>query len=90
MTALTIYAEPQNPALPSSGFELDHQHAALVITDAPLEVVRGAVKARLSAFKLPTRWLLLGALDDVPLLGSGKVDKAALQKLLASEGSVAA
>ena len=64
--------------------------AALVITDAPLEVVRRAVKARLSAFKLPTRWLVLGALDDVPLLGSGKVDKAALQKLLASEGSVAA
>ena len=64
--------------------------AALVITDAPLDVVRGAVKGRLSAFKVPTRWLVKGALDDVPLMGSGKVDKAALQRLLASEGSVAA
>ncbi len=61
--------------------------AALVITDAPLEVVRGAVKGRLSAFKVPTRWLARGALDEVPLMGSGKVDKAALQRLLATEGS---
>jgi acyl-CoA synthetase (AMP-forming)/AMP-acid ligase II len=64
--------------------------AALVITDAPLEVVRGAVKGRLSAFKVPTRWLVRAALDDVPLLGSGKVDKAALQRLLASEACGAA
>jgi acyl-CoA synthetase (AMP-forming)/AMP-acid ligase II len=64
--------------------------AALVITEAPLDVVRGAVKGRLSAFKVPTRWLLTTALDDVPLMGSGKVDKAALQRLLASEGRVAA
>ena len=64
--------------------------AALVITDAPLDVVRGAVRGRLSAFKVPTRWLLTTALDDVPLMGSGKVDKVALQRLLASEGCVAA
>ena len=64
--------------------------AALVITDAPLEVVRGAVKGRLSAFKVPTRWLVRDALDEVPLMGSGKVDKAALQRLLAREGSEAA
>jgi acyl-CoA synthetase (AMP-forming)/AMP-acid ligase II len=64
--------------------------AALVVTDAPLDVVRSAVKGRLSAFKVPTRWLLTKALDDVPLLGSGKVDKVALQRLLASEKSVAA
>jgi acyl-CoA synthetase (AMP-forming)/AMP-acid ligase II len=64
--------------------------AALVITDAPLELVRGAVKGRLSAFKVPTRWLVRRALDEVPLMGSGKVDKAALQRLLVSEGSVAA
>jgi acyl-CoA synthetase (AMP-forming)/AMP-acid ligase II len=56
--------------------------AALVVTDAPIDVVRGAVKGRLSAFKVPTRWLLTKTLDDVPLMGSGKVDKAALQQLL--------
>jgi nicotinamidase-related amidase len=37
MTDLTMYAEPQNPALPRSGFELDHQHAALVITDPQVD-----------------------------------------------------
>jgi nicotinamidase-related amidase len=29
----TIYDEPQNPALPKSGFVLDRAHAALVVTD---------------------------------------------------------
>jgi nicotinamidase-related amidase len=37
MTAPKVYAEPQNPALPSSGFVLDHQHAALVITDPQID-----------------------------------------------------
>ena len=37
MTDLAIYAEPANPALPSSGFVLDHQHAALVITDPQID-----------------------------------------------------
>jgi nicotinamidase-related amidase len=33
MTDATIYDDPQNPALPESGFVLDREHAALVITD---------------------------------------------------------
>ena len=37
MTDLAIYAEPANPALPNSGFVLDHQHAALVITDPQID-----------------------------------------------------
>jgi nicotinamidase-related amidase len=37
MTDLPIYAEPPNPALPNSGFVLDHQHAALVITDPQID-----------------------------------------------------
>jgi nicotinamidase-related amidase len=37
MTVPPIYAEPQNPALPPSGFELDLQHAALVITDPQID-----------------------------------------------------
>jgi nicotinamidase-related amidase len=32
-----IYDEPQNPALPDSGFVLDHQHAALVVTDPQID-----------------------------------------------------
>ena len=31
------YAEPPGPALPSSGFVLDHAHAALVVTDPQID-----------------------------------------------------
>jgi nicotinamidase-related amidase len=37
MTDTTMYAEPQHPALPPSGFVLDYQHAALVITDPQVD-----------------------------------------------------
>ncbi len=37
MTDPTIYAEPNKPALPPSGFELDLEHAALVITDPQVD-----------------------------------------------------
>lgn len=37
MTDLASYAEPQSPALPSSGFVLDLAHAALVITDPQID-----------------------------------------------------
>ena len=37
MTDLTIYSEPQNPALPASGFVLDPEHTALVITDPQID-----------------------------------------------------
>lgn len=62
------------------------QVAALVVTDAPMESVREGVRWRLSAFKVPTRWLTTPAADAVPMLASGKVDKAALQKLLVTRG----
>ena len=32
-----IYAEPSNPALPDSGFELDLRHAALIVTDPQID-----------------------------------------------------
>lgn len=37
MTDLTIYAQPQNPTLPTSDFALDLEHAALVITDPQID-----------------------------------------------------
>jgi nicotinamidase-related amidase len=37
MTDPTIYAEPRHPALPSSGFVLDLEHAALVVTDPQID-----------------------------------------------------
>ncbi len=56
---------------------------ALVLTDLPLETVRAGLRERLSAFKVPSRWLLTDEAAMVPVSGSGKVDKAALQRLLA-------
>jgi acyl-CoA synthetase (AMP-forming)/AMP-acid ligase II len=38
-------------------------------------------KARLSAFKVPTRWAVV-ARDEIPLTATGKVDKRGLQRLL--------
>ncbi len=43
------------------------------------ELARDA-KQRLSSFKVPTRWCIIGA-DDVPMTTTGKVDKAGLQQL---------
>ncbi len=37
-------------------------------------------KQRLSSFKVPTRWCIIGP-DDVPMTTTGKVDKAGLQQL---------
>lgn len=39
-------------------------------------------KERLSAFKLPSRWAILGSVSDLPRNASGKIDKAGLQALL--------
>ena len=44
-------------------------------------------KARLSAFKVPTRWAIVAA-TDVPMTVTGKVDKAGLQALLGAGGNV--
>ena len=63
--------------------------AAVVVTDAPLPAVRAAARERLSAFKVPTRWLLAPDPTVVPMLATGKVDKPGLQKLLAEHGTTA-
>lgn len=59
---------------------------ALVLTDAPVDVVAAAARARLSAFKVPSRWLLTPDPAVVPVSATGKVDKAGLQRLLGEEG----
>lgn len=61
------------------------QVGAFVVTAAPLERVAEAVRARLSAFKVPTIWMI-GDADDVPMTATAKVDKTALQELLRSKG----
>jgi acyl-CoA synthetase (AMP-forming)/AMP-acid ligase II len=65
------------------------QIAALVVTDAPAGAIHTAVRRRLSAFKVPTRWVVDPTGECVPMLASGKVDKLALQQLLSSAGQSA-
>jgi acyl-CoA synthetase (AMP-forming)/AMP-acid ligase II len=56
--------------------------AAVVVlaADASADELARDAKARLSSFKVPTRWRIIGA-DDVPMTTTGKVDKAGLQQL---------
>ncbi len=59
---------------------------ALVVSTSGPDALLAAVHGRLSAFKVPTRWLVVSDADAVPRMTTGKVDKAGLQELLASRG----
>ncbi|HEY5697981.1 MAG TPA: class I adenylate-forming enzyme family protein [Acidimicrobiales bacterium] len=63
--------------------EVDGDVGALVVTALPVDAVAAATKERLSAFKRPTRWLVTADASAVPLTATGKIDKAALQMMLA-------
>ena len=45
-----------------------------------------AARAAMSSFKVPRRWVLTSAADEVPMLATGKVDKAGLQAFIAERG----
>lgn len=47
-----------------------------------VERLRGAARRLLSAFKVPTVWLVLDSDDDVPRGGTGKVDTRRLREML--------
>jgi acyl-CoA synthetase (AMP-forming)/AMP-acid ligase II len=57
---------------------------AAVVCEAPMvaEALRAAAKRVLSAFKVPTVWLLVDSDDAVPRKATGKVDVPALRDLL--------
>ena len=55
---------------------------ALVVSSVPVDELSAAVRERLSAFKVPTRWLVTPSADDVPMTATAKVDKDALQLLI--------
>ena len=61
--------------------------AAVVLRGAPsvADLDREA-RARLSAFKVPKRWVLLRSPADVPTMATGKVDKPGLQALIRTSG----
>ena len=62
--------------------------AALVIASADRDRGRSSSpkpRERLSAFKVPTLWLVTADRDIVPMSPTGKVDKAALQALLSEQ-----
>ena len=57
--------------------------AAVVLIDGSSYTIDDLARdaaARLSSFKVPTQWRVIGN-DDVPMTSTGKVDKAGLQKL---------
>jgi non-ribosomal peptide synthetase component E (peptide arylation enzyme) len=56
---------------------------ALVVSALPLDTLVASVRVGLSAFKVPTRWIVTSSADDVPTTATAKVDKPALQVLLA-------
>jgi acyl-CoA synthetase (AMP-forming)/AMP-acid ligase II len=58
--------------------------AAVVSTDRALtpEQLSGSARKLLSAFKVPTLWLLLQSDDDVPRGATGKVDTQRLREML--------
>jgi acyl-CoA synthetase (AMP-forming)/AMP-acid ligase II len=59
---------------------------AAIVCGEPLtaDELRNAAHALLSAFKVPTVWLLLDSDDDIPRGGTGKVDTHRLRDMLSS------
>jgi acyl-CoA synthetase (AMP-forming)/AMP-acid ligase II len=57
---------------------------ALVVTNESVHDLRAAARNLLSAFKVPTVWLLVDSDDAVPRGGTGKVDVQALRAMLSS------
>jgi len=55
---------------------------AVVISARDASQIAAAAAARLSSFKVPTRWLVLGSVDEVPRTPTGKVSPADLRDLL--------
>ena len=58
---------------------------AVVIADSSVDHLRTAARKLLSAFKVPTVWLIVDSDDDIPRGGTGKVDIAALRQMLITQ-----
>ncbi len=62
-----------------------NQVGAAVIGTLSVEELRAAARRVLSAFKVPTRWLLLDDDEAIPRGATGKVDNTALRALLSAQ-----
>ena len=61
--------------------------AALVVSPLSIDDIVAGVRAQLSAFKVPTRWLVVTDADAVPKSATGKIDVAALRNLLNAQAA---
>ncbi|MGV0643031.1 AMP-binding protein [Mycolicibacterium sp. XJ879] len=58
---------------------------AIVVGNVTVDRLRTAARDRLSAFKVPSVWLLVDSDDDIPRKATGKVDVAHVRALLAAQ-----
>ncbi len=65
------------------------QVGALVVSDVDTRDIVGALRARLSSFKVPTVWLVAADPSVAPMSATGKIDKERLQELLVQRGTPA-
>lgn len=59
---------------------------AMVVAPTNAEELAAQARSRISSFKVPSRWYVTPAADEVPVLATGKVDQAALRQLVQSKG----
>jgi acyl-CoA synthetase (AMP-forming)/AMP-acid ligase II len=60
---------------------------AVVIAERTVDDLRSEARKQLSAFKVPTVWLLVDSDDDIPRGTTGKVDMRRLREMLAVSAS---
>jgi acyl-CoA synthetase (AMP-forming)/AMP-acid ligase II len=63
-----------------------HAVGAVVVSDRDPGEIAAAAARSLSSFKVPTWWLVLGSVDDVPRTPTGKVSPADLRNLVMERG----
>jgi acyl-CoA synthetase (AMP-forming)/AMP-acid ligase II len=75
----------------ATDIDLDGANAigAVVVSATPdtiidIDDLRRAARERLSAFKVPSRWIIVASLQDIPHTATGKIDKPALRARLQS------
>jgi acyl-CoA synthetase (AMP-forming)/AMP-acid ligase II len=69
-----------------TGADGQREVGAVVVSSEPLLSISGELKLGLSAFKVPKRWVVTADPDIVPMLGTGKIDKSGLQRLIEERG----